>query len=461
MGDLSKKVQEDINRILSHVDNASSQEKNGEIPTKPEEREETEQTAMRFVDIHVYHLQPGEEAPPSNQDQQPDSSIPPAPQRPKKRRHITFIGIGVCLIFLIGIGSTLFLSPLFTTATITIIPMSKQIVTTNTIPVVNGQVTGEQQIPGNTLAPVTMSQARTVAATGKGHQDAQPGHGYITFYNAAPYTQTVTAGTLLTGADGVQIVTDRDAVIPPVSYPMLGQASVPAHAVLTGPGGNIRANDVYGPCCRLNVSSVNSAFTGGQLARDFQVVTQSDIDTATASLKSSLNQSIQAALKTQVQSGQTLLLPLFCKQTIIPDHQAGAEATQVHVIVSEACTGATYNTESLHRFVTKQLDQQARRQLGEGYVQSGTIESTIIKATPEEHGSITLSVRSTANYSYQFTQEQQQQIKARIAGKSKAQATSILLQTPGVQTVSCSISQGSDQLPTNVNSIQLTFLVTM
>ena len=34
----------------------------------------------------------------------------------------------------------------------------------------------------------------------------------MTFYNAAPYAQTVAAGTVLTGADGVEIVTDAPAV---------------------------------------------------------------------------------------------------------------------------------------------------------------------------------------------------------------------------------------------------------
>jgi hypothetical protein len=47
-----------------------------------------------------------------------------------------------------------------------------------------------------------MSQEKTVATTGTAHQDAKAAHGAVTFYNAAPYWQTVSAGTLLTGADG-------------------------------------------------------------------------------------------------------------------------------------------------------------------------------------------------------------------------------------------------------------------
>lgn len=459
MDNLNKKARDDIDRILAEVD-ATKPHVTGETPPN-EQPDAAEPAPTRFIDIHVYNL-PAETTP-SDQEQQdasvPDASVPVEPPRPNRRR-VPFWVIGTCLILLIGIGS-MFLYPLFfSTATITIIPITRQIETITSLTVVTGQkATGAQQIPGNVLSSVTMSQQQTAPTTGKGHQDATQAHGFITFYNAATFAQVIPAGTMLTGADGVQTVTDQDATIPPVNYPTLGQATITAHSVITGAEGNIRAGDIYGPCCRLNVSAVNGAFTGGQLARDYQTVLQQDINNAASSLKATLNQSILAALKTQVAANETLITPVSCQQNVTSDHQAGTEATQVHIVLNETCTGATYNTESLQRFVTKQLDQQARKQLGMYYVQSGTIESTIRKATPEEHGSIALSVMSTANYSYQFTQEQQQQIKAKIAGKSKAQATSILLQTPGVQTVSLSISQG-DQLPTE-NRLQLTFLVTM
>jgi hypothetical protein len=76
------------------------------------------------------------------------------------------------------------------------------------------------------------------------HQSAQAAHGIITFYNAAPYAQIVTAGTLLTEADDVQIVTDTDAVIPAAVYPLFGQSNVQATSIQTGPAGNIRAGDI-------------------------------------------------------------------------------------------------------------------------------------------------------------------------------------------------------------------------
>jgi hypothetical protein len=443
--ELSKQIQDDINRILSD-----------QSPTREEITGETQETAEQRVEVvHVYDLPAaGEET--DAQDQQQDESQLAAPaQHPYRQRVLLTLLGGLCLLLVLVVLAFV-LSPWFTSATVTIIPVTQQISTTSTVTVVTGQTpTGAQQITGSMLSPVSMSQAKTVPTTGKGHQDAQAASGSITFYNSATYVQTVTAGTLLVGADGTQVVTDQDVTIPAATMPTEGQATVSAHALQTGPAGNIQASDIYGACCRANVFAANGPFTGGQAARDFQAVSQADMKNAVSSLKSSLDQSIQAALKTQVASDQTLITPLSCQESVTPDHQVGGEATQLHVSLTETCTGATYNTENLQRLVLQQINWQART-LGKGYMLTGAIQNSILAATPQAHGAVTLQVRSTASYAYQFSQQQQQNIKAMIAGKSKAQATSMLLQVTGVQSVSLSLSYG-DQLPNDPNHIQLAF----
>jgi hypothetical protein len=458
MDELNKKAKEDIDRILEAVDatrSAQDQTTGATVPTKP-----AEPAPKRVIDIHVYELAAGEETPPSSQEpQETTGTTQAAPARPDKRRALLLLIGGFCFLLVAGIV-TFVLSPLlFAEATVTIIPLSKQISATSTVIVATGQPTGAQQIPGSMLAPVSMSQARTVNTTGKGHQDAQAAHGLVTFYNAALYAQTVSAGTLLTGAGGIQVVTDQDAVIPAGNLATNGQVIVSAHALQMGPAGNIKASDLYGACCRVNVFVANGPFTGGQEARDFSTVTQQDINNVVSNLKSSLNQSIQVALKIQVAANQTLITPVSCQQSITPDHRVGDEATQVHITVSETCTGATYNTQSFVRLLTQRVGQEASRQLGGGYTLTGTIQNTILEATPKEHGTILLQVHSTTSYAYQFTEQQQRNIKAAIAGKSKAQTISILLQVTGVQSVSLSLSAGY-QLPTDPGRIHLVFLVT-
>jgi hypothetical protein len=351
------------------------------------------------------------------------------------------------------IGTLLFVSlrPLFTlSTTVTLVPVTKQISTTKRLILTTGQAI-ETQLQGRALPAVTMSQEQDIPTTGKAHQDARTAHGYITFYNAATYPQTVTAGTLLTGNGTVQVVTDQDAILPAASYPTFGQATVSAHVTITGPAGNIQAGTIYGPCCRMNVSAVNSAFSGGAQARDYQTVSPQDITSVVANLKASLLQSEQAALETQVHPDETLLTPLPCQQTVTPDHQPGAEATQVQVMVSELCKGMVYHTQAYQSLMAQIANQEATQQLGNGYTLTGAVQSTITQATPQKQNTMILQVNIAGTYAYQLSQEQLQQLPTALAGKSKAKAIAFLLHTPGIQSVSVS----SATLPTDTEHIHV------
>lgn len=415
---------------------------------------------LRFVDVHIYDYEPEEvehiESQPEQEPAPPDTheQEPTEPLRPfRKQRTILALGVGLVCVLVASALVLVYVLPLFTPdATITIIPNTQPIRTTQMIMVTAGQAT-RTHLQGRALSTITMSQERTVSTTGKGHQDAKAAQGDITFYNAATFPQTVTAGTLLTGADGVQVITEQDALIPAASYPIFGQRTILAQSVIPGPGGNTQAGDIYGPCCRLNVSAVSGVFTGGQQARDYQTVTTQDITTVAASMKTNLSQSVQAALQTQVHSDETLITPLPCQQNVKPDHQIGEEAVQVTILVSETCTGLTYRTEAWHTLATQIIAQQAHNQLGDRYTMQGEVQASINRVSQKEVA-VTLQTTIAATWGYQFTQMQQTQIKAQIAGKSKSQALHTLLHIPGIQTVSIE----SASLPTDVNRIHLVFL---
>ena len=427
----------------------------------------------RFIDIHVYEgpAEPREIPIVESQqdDQEPAATIEseqnqPEPARPRWYQRRTIPLLTLASLALIGTTLVALLYPSLTgpAATVTIVPVSKQIATTRTITVTTGQgqPTRPPIIPGRTLAAITMSQAVTAPTTGTAHQDAQAARGTITFYNAAPVEQTVNAGTLLTGADGIQIVTEQDAIIPAALPPTEGQATIPAHAVVTGPAGNIAARDIYGPCCRLNIFAVNGAFHGGENARSYPTVTEQDITSVTSSLNTSLDQSVQAALQTQVQSDETLITPPPCQQTVTTDHHPGEEATQVHVTVSETCTGAVYQTQAYQDAITQIETQQATTQLGNGYLLAGMVQSSITEATINEHQQIALTVKIAGTWVYQFPQDEQQRMLSLIAGKGKAQALSLLEHIPGVLAVSLTIKNDAATLPTDANSIHLVVLIT-
>lgn len=421
----------------------------------------------RLFDIHVYDIPPEEEeevsvestlTPPVEESLNEEEITERQRETPPfllRRNTLVSAGIGALALLAIGTLLTVFVLPLlFPEATVTIVPVSKQVQTTTTV-----TLTGASgAIPGRTLSAVTMSQEQTAPTTGRGHKDAQPAHGLITFYNAAPYAQTIVAGTLLTGNDGVQVVTDQSITVAAAVMPTEGQASVTAHTLTTGPASNIQVGDIYGLCCVQGISAANSAFTGGQTAHDYQSVTQQDITTVAASLKKSLDQSEQAALQTQVQSSETLVTPLPCQESVTSDHHPGDEASQVHVTVSETCTGIVYNTLAYQDDITQVLNRQAGTQLSEGYTLIGQVQSSITQVSTNKQQHTTLHVTLAGTYAYQLSQEQQQAIKASIAGKSKTEATAAILHTAGVQSVSITSTQG-DKLPGDTNRIHVQIIL--
>src|SRR2546423_15308488 len=139
---------------------------------------------------------------------------------------------------------------------------------------------------GRLLNPITLSQSATAGTTGKGHQDSTKATGTITVYNGQFTSQTIQAGTILTGADGVQIITDQDAPIPAANPPIFGQVTVSAHAVQAGSKGNIPAYDINSACCFASVLAKNpDNFTGGQDERNFPTVAKADIASTATPLK--------------------------------------------------------------------------------------------------------------------------------------------------------------------------------
>jgi hypothetical protein len=252
--------------------------------------------------------------------------------------------LGATIVFLLAVT---LLAP---TPTITLIPSARDLTVTTTIVIFSGEPTGAGRIQGRLLPSLTLTQSRTVPTTGKGHQDAQYAMGTITFYNGLFLSQTITAGMILTGSGGVQIVTDDVAVIPPAlatTPPIYGQVTVPAHAIQTGPQGNIPVHDINQACCLPPVLAQNTvAFQGGQAERNYPVDTRADTNQVVTSLTAALTRSEQAALTAQLSPGEALVPPI-CTRTVMANHQPGEEATTITVTVAERCTAIAYQSTAV------------------------------------------------------------------------------------------------------------------
>ena len=413
----------DIEQFLQHLNGQESAEQGAD-----EDIQET---------IHVYFVR--EQAAPQKDEQGIESTPPKSPQRKSDLPAYTTILFFIFLI-LSCLAFQLYLVFNPPIVIVTVVPRSQTV-----------HLTGTLQL-GRVLVPITLSQSQTVPTTGKGHQDPKQATGFITFYNGLLSEQTVPAGTLLTGSDGVEITTNQDANIPSAAPPIEGQATITAHAINSGSQGNISAKDINEACCAVSILAVNfTPFHGGQDERDFQTVAKSDIVTVATPLKTAVQQDMQKALQGELKPNEQLQT-LPCHPTVASDHQIGEEARLVTVTVSVACSAIAYDTKALEIKATQLLTTQAVRKLGTGYTLLGSVQVSVIQATAQPRPTLVLSYQGI--WVYAISNREQQRIKSLITGKSYQQAMQVLKALPGVERVSIQFDENT-KLPKDSRYIHL------
>jgi hypothetical protein len=312
---------------------------------------------------------------------------------------------------------------------------------------------------GKLLSPITLSESQTVPATGHGHQDARAATGALTFYNGELQPVTIAAATVLNGQDGVRVVTDVSLSIPPANPPAFGTSSVAAHTAQTGPAGNIPADDIDTTFASGVYVKNLTAFTGGQDARDFLLVTQADRDHAATSLQAKVTASMSAALQGQLLPGQ-VLHPLPCSPTIIADHGIGEEATSLTVTVSEICTAVAYDLQQLQTRATQLLTTQVTHTFGTGYLLAGNVQVSVTKAATTPTASVVaLTFTCAGTFAYTLTAQAQQRLKALLAGQPRLTALHWLLQQPGIHQASISGVTDNQPLPDDLSHLHLLIVV--
>ncbi len=442
---------DEVNRLLAKLDGYHQENTEPEPePPIPDTQEPIQDVYIRYVFIEREEEEDEGNIIDSTLTE-PDTNVPYTPPiqpltKKQARDEKKSLQVGLCmmslLLFLclasIAFQVNLILNPPI--ATIILIPKSQTMSLTATVQL------------GRILPPTTLTQEKTVPTTGKGHQDAKAATGTVTFYNGSNTPQTVPAGTVFTGNDGIQVATDRDATIPAANLPVVGQATVPAHALTANAKGNIQAYDInLAVSSDLTVKNLAN-FSGGQDARDFQTVTKQDIANAAAPLKTTLAQSMQGALTGQTKSGEALVTPT-CTPTITTDHQVGDEATQVKVTVSETCSGIAYNTQELTTKATQLLTTQASKKLGTGYSLLGDVQVTTTTATVTASRP-TIAFTCNGVWVYALSNQAQEHIKDLIKGKTTQDALHLLQSLPGIERVSTSWDVNT-KLPKDLSYIHL------
>lgn len=371
-----------------------------------------------------------------------------APPASRQRRPIRrYWPLAALLLLLILLGGSILgvlsgfiplarILPGIASATITIIPDSKQLQSTYAITAVLSQPdTAQQQIQARYLSYTTPTQTRTVAALGLGTLPATQAQGFLTFYNALPFEQKVPAGTVFTDDKGVQVANDESVVIPSAKPPTEGFVTTPAHALVAGAAGNLPALHFnFLPCCRSGVTVENiDAFHGGQDQQTYAYIQQSDIDNAAQLLQPALVQRGQSALKAQTLAQERLVAPFQCFTAITASSPAGTRVDKVTVTVKVTCAGEVYNQQAAQYLAENQFKKDGTARNGANYALIGPIKITITGITPvDTRGTVLLHVMTAGRWIYQFYEPQKGEIVRSVAGHSTQQAQSILTQQRGV-----------------------------
>jgi hypothetical protein len=348
------------------------------------------------------------------------------------------------------------------TASVTLTPTRESLHSSVPITAVTGAPDpSREQVSARLLSVKSRTFTQTVPATGHGRTQAQQAQGTLTFYNAAPYAQTVAAGTVLTGADGVALVTDQVAYLPAANLPAVGIATVPAQAVQVGPQGNIAPLDLNGLCCVAGVSVKNTgAFWGGQNARDYTVVARQDVDTIAGPASVTLTQRAQTSLQGEIRPSEQLASPAQCHPALHTDHRLGAEASRVTITLTVTCQAEVYDAQAVQQLASAALSEQARKSLGAGYSVQGTIKTMVtqVATTEAAHGTLSLLVNVQGTWGYQFSSAEIARLSRQIAGLPRQQAIRLLQHNTHIQAVSITETWNAMDLPTDPARIQVMVL---
>ena len=267
-----------------------------------------------------------------------------------------------------------------------------------------------------TLAPVRLTRSATTSTTGHRHQDARAASGILTFYNGNASPQTVAIGTVFTGSDGLQVATDQAVTIPAANPPYLGQATITASTLRAGSAGNIHVYDINGTVSSSVFVKNLQAFTGGRDARTYHAVAQSDIDSLTSTLHTTVARAMPHAFLPAPGEG---VYPTQCVSTVTSSNRPGDEARTVTVHVMYTCQGRAYNRQELARQATAAFTQTRP---APHYHVIGSVQTALIKVSP-------LSVTIHGTWVYTFSTEYEQYLAQQIEGDTPAQARKYLLST--------------------------------
>ncbi len=406
--------------------------------------------------------------PPEEPDISKHPTVPLAPLTPPKRyfqvNWWSIVALSLLLI-LAGEHTIPLILPVINSflhpkATVTIFPTQKTLSQTYSYLVVTGTAdTSRNQIPSRVLSFTTQTKTETITTTGIGYTPAIQAKGTVTFYNEAPYRQSVYAGTVITAGDGIRVVTDQTVTIAEGFGVTNGSAEAPSHTIQAGTNANIPSLSINTLCCLSGILAKNmSPFAGGLDPKPYPMLSSADLQREATHLAGTLSNDAKVGIQLQMRASEQNLVPMQCSTHTTSNPKVGEEAKTAIVSVSETCSTQVYNNAILQQLISMKFLQDAAQQLGSNFVQSGslTIAERKTMLLDKMHSTYKLDTSATGTMIFHMTATQLRWIATQIAGKPVAEAQHELLELSGVAGVYIQPAHQSDlSLPTDPGSIEL------
>jgi VCBS repeat-containing protein len=384
-----------------------------------------------------------------------------------KRRRIFYSVLPVLILFLLVPGSIavyyLLANP--TTAQVSILPSTKRVQHLSTLTIVtNHPDVAHQQIVGARWLSATIKQTVLQTSTGKGYSQGTTASGIVALEDHAPAFSSVSenAGTILTGSDGITIISDQDAIA------FLGRpAYFRAHVSSPGSYGNIPAHGFYLVVPHgLGNSAVlynTTPFTGGHDKGPYAFVQQNDIVAGEHTLSSIVKQSTLDALNAKMAVSEQWVQTPRCTRRATSDGTTGEQVQHFHVTITTTCAGEVYDTQMVQAVAARELISAASSELGTHYQLLGEIATTIteVHVLNKRLGTLTVSLSAEGKWVYRFTDVEKQRLAQMISGKHVEEAQTLLVQQPTIEQVTITTMYSFwiwDTIPADVKKISIVIL---
>lgn len=383
-------------------------------------------------------------------------------QRRKQQYQAALVTILCNLWWVILVGVACYWFPILTAqATITLVPSQKTVSVSTQLTLQQEESTAlleGHQVTLRTLPALTISQTVALPASTSVTHAGVEAHGLVTFHNWSWSLQVVGKGTTLVAQNGVEVVTDEDAVIPGAAPSSVGWATVRTHAKNVGLIGNLAPGVLHGTCCLPHISYINFwSYGGGSPATTSSVFRTMDLEQTITHTQHSLESITRSALHAQIDQGETELTPRRCSFSHTTPHQMSYRSIQI--TGSEVCQPLIIvRTFDVVTAMTPLLMLQVHQHFDVHAQLKGEVRVLVQDSTEVHPGVFSLVLRASGTWQYVFSSPQLETMRVMSAGQTHEEVLHRLKHTSGISTVQITVS-GLQQRILPIDPTRITVVV--